>query len=255
MFSNQRRDLIASLIQSTGHVSVKDLANRFNLSEDSIRKDLADLEAQGVLKRTYGGAISSAKSLLINQANQRRLNHVLAKRSIAIAAANLLKPNRLAFLDVSSISVALAQALQPSNSSLKIFTNMIDVLVILARNPNIELYFAGGLINQSRDGFSDVLNLEFTSKFRPDLAFIGASGVDFKNNSLSVNNPAEGVHKARIIEISKETYVMAESQKIGVIGSYHFSTIDKVRGLITEKKLSEEESSLAEKLGVKIISA
>jgi len=126
MFSNQRRDLIASLIQSTGHVSVKDLANRFNLSEDSIRKDLADLEAQGVLKRTYGGAISSAKSLLINQANQRRLNHVLAKRSIAIAAANLLKPNRLAFLDVSSISVALAQALQPSNSSLKIFTNMID---------------------------------------------------------------------------------------------------------------------------------
>ena len=132
---------------------------------------------------------------------------------------------------------------------------MIDVLVILARNPNIELYFAGGLINQSRDGFSDVLNLEFTSKFRPDLAFIGASGVDFKNNSLSVNNPAEGVHKARIIEISKETYVMAEGQKIGVIGNYQFSTIDKVCGLITEKKLSEEESSLAEKLGVKIISA
>ncbi|MBE8950741.1 MAG: DeoR/GlpR transcriptional regulator [Quinella sp. 3Q1] len=255
MFSNQRRDQIASLVQQQGQVSVKELADLFNLSEDSIRKDLADLESQGILKRTYGGAISSHKSLLINQANQRRLSHVLAKRNIAQAAANLLRPNRLFFLDISSSAVAIALALQPANYSLKIITNMVDVLAILAKNPQIELYFAGGLINQSRDGFSDVLNLEFMSKFRPDIAFIGASGVDLKKNSLSVRNPAEGVHKARIIELSKETYVMVEGQKFGVEGNYQFSTIDKVSGLITEKKLSEEESALAEKLGVKIISA
>ena len=89
-----------------------------------------------------------------------------AKRKIAAAAVKLISPQDLIFLDISTISIAIAQILEKTETNYKILTNMVDVLVMLARNPKINLFFAGGQINQSRDGFSDVFNLEFISNFQ-----------------------------------------------------------------------------------------
>ena len=97
--------------------------------------------------------------------------------------------------------------------------------------------------------------MEFISKFRPDIAFIGASGVDIKRNSLSSRDSADGLHKSRMIELSKSSYIMAESRKIGFEGTYSFATLEKVSGIITDAKLSESLTTAAEKLGTKIISA
>ena len=158
-------------------------------------------------------------------------------------------------IKIPTISIAIAQILERTETPYKILTNMVDVLVMLSRNPKINLIFAGGQINQSRDGFSDALNLEFISRFRPDVAFIGASGVDIKKNSLTSRDTAGGVLKSRMIELSKSSYVMAESRKIGVEGSYNFASLDKITGIITDAKLSKTLTDAAAKLGTKIITA
>ena len=245
MFLEERQAKILEMLERDGKVLVKELAEIFGVTEDSIRKDLSSLELDGKLKRTYGGAVSI----------ERRISDVEAKRKIAAAAVKLMQQQDLIFLDISTISIAIAQILEKTETNYKILTNMIDVLVMLARNPKINLFFAGGQINQSRDGFSDVLNLEFISNFRPDISFIGSSGVDIKKNSLTTRNAADGLQKARMIDCSKKSYVIAESRKIGTEGNYRFTTLDKVTGIITEAKLSENLSATAEKLGVKIISA
>lgn len=255
MFLEERQSKILEMLERDGKVLVKELAEIFNVTEDSIRKDLGSLELDGKLKRTYGGAVSIEEKLQMTEANRRRISDVEAKRKIAAAAVKLMKPQDLIFLDISTISIAIAQILEKTETPYKILTNMVDVLVMLARNTKINLFFAGGQINHSRDGFSDVLNLEFVSKFRPDVAFIGASGVDIKRNSLSSNDIASGLHKTRLIELSKVSYVIAESRKIGVEGTYSFATLDKINGIITDAKISESLTAAAEKLGTKIILA
>lgn len=255
MFLEERQAKILEMLERDGKVLVKELAEIFSVTEDSIRKDLSSLELDGKLKRTYGGAVSIEEKLQMTEANRRRVSDVEAKRKIAATAVKLMQPQDLIFLDVSTISIAIAQILEKTETPYKILTNMVDVLVMLARNPKINLFFAGGQINQSRDGFSDALNLEFISNFRPNVSFIGAYGVDIKKNSLTSRDTAGGVHKARMIEFSKTAYVIAESRKIGVEGSYRFSTLDKVDGIITEAKLSDKLTATAEQFGVKIITA
>ena len=255
MFLEERQAKILEMLARDGKVLVKELSEIFGVTEDSIRKDLSSLELDGKLKRTYGGAVTIEEKLQMTEAQRRRISDVEAKRKIAAAAVKIITPQDLIFLDISTISIAVAQILEKTELNYKILTNMVDVLVMLARNPKITLFFAGGQINQSRDGFSDVLNLEFISNFRPDISFIGASGVDIKKNSLTSRNTADGVHKARMIELSKNSYIIAESRKIGVEGTYRFATLDKVTGIITEAKLSDNLSTAAENLGVKIISA
>ncbi len=255
MFLEERQAKILELLNSNGKVLVKELAEIFGVTEDSIRKDLSSLELDGKLKRTYGGAVTIEEKLQMTEANRRRISDVEAKRKIAAAAVKLITPQDLVFLDISTISIAIAQILEKTELNYKILTNMVDVLVMLARNPKIDLCFAGGKINRSRDGFSDVLNLEFITRFRPDVAFIGAFGLDIKKNSLTSRDTAGGVLKARMIDCSKISYVIAESKKIGVEGTYKFAALDTVDGIITETELSENLTVAAEKLGVKIIVA
>ena len=255
MFLEERQAKILEMLNRDGKVLVKELAEIFGVTEDSIRKDLSSMELDGKLKRTYGGAVTIEEKLQMTEANRRRISDVEAKRKIAAAAVKLMQPQDLIFLDISTISIAIAQILEKTENNYKILTNMVDVLVMLARNPKITLVFAGGLINKSRDGFSDALNLEFISNFRPDVSFIGASGVDIKKNSLTSRDTAGGIQKARMIEISKTSYIIAESGKIGVESTYCFAKLEKADGIITEASLSETLTEAAEKLNVKIIPA
>lgn len=253
MFMEERQAKILEMLAQNGKVLVKELAEIFGVTEDSIRKDLSALEMEGQLKRTYGGAVAIKEKLHVAEANRRRIRDVEAKRKIAAAAVKLITPSDLIFLDTSTISIAIAEILEKSETDYKILTNMIDVLVMLARNPKINLIFAGGQINKNRDGFLDGLNLEFMSHFRPSIAFIGVVGVDIQKNSLSTNDSNSGMHKKRMIELSQNVYVMAESSKLGTEANFTFATLQKVSGLITETCPAKKILDAANKMQVKII--
>ncbi len=253
MFLEERQAKILDLLNANGKVLVKELAEMFNVTEDSIRKDLSTLELDGKLKRTYGGAVTIKEKLQMIAANKRRISDVEAKRKIAAAAVKMISPNDLVFLDISTISIAIAEILEKRDTAYKIITNMVDVLVMLARNPKINLIFAGGQINKSRDGFCDGLNLEFMSRFRPDIAFIGVAGVNVLKNSLSSNNINSGMHKAKILGVSKNSYVIAESRKFGVEANFTFANLENVRGVITEIAPAAEILKAARDLNLEII--
>ncbi|MBQ9441740.1 MAG: DeoR/GlpR transcriptional regulator [Selenomonadaceae bacterium] len=253
MFMEERHEKILELLNENGKVLVKELAEMFGVTEDSIRKDLGTLELDGKLKRTYGGAVPIREKLQMTEANKRRISDVDAKRKIAAAAVKIISPQDFIFLDTSTISIAIAEILVKTENHCKILTNMIDVLVILARNPKINIIFAGGQINKSRDGFCDCLSAEFISKFRPDISFIGVVGADVKKNSLSNNDVSIGLYKAKILTLSKKSYVMAESRKLGIEANYSFATFENVCGLITETQPAPGILAAAEKINLEII--
>ena len=253
MFLEERQEAILNLLSRDGKVRVKDLSEMFKVTEDCIRKDLGALEKQGKLKRTYGGAVVRRENLHMLEVSKHRNTDVEAKRRIAQAAVKLIHEKDMVFLDISTSNLAIAELLVKTDREMTVVTNMIDILVVLARNPKIRLVFAGGKINKSRDGFWGGMTLDFISRLKPDIAFVGAVGVDVKENSVSTYDIEDGINKAAIVRVSKRAYVVAEARKLSSDGNYNYTSLDTFSGLITDSKPAEDICEAAEDYGVEII--
>ena len=253
MFLEERHEAILNLLSRDGKVRVKDLSEMFKVTEDCIRKDLGALEKQGKLKRTYGGAVVRRENLHMLEVSKHRNTDVEAKRRIAQAAVKLIHEKDMVFLDISTSNLAIAELLVKTDRDMTVVTNMIDILVVLARNPKIRLVFAGGKINKSRDGFWGGMTLDFISRLKPDIAFVGAVGVDVKENSVSTYDIEDGINKAAIVRVSKRAYVVAEARKLSSDGNYNYTSLDTLSGLITDSKPAEDICEAAEDYGVEII--
>ena len=253
MFLEERQEKILELLAKNGKVLVKELSEKFGVTENSIRKDLGTLEQDGKLKRTYGGAVAIREKIHVAEANKRRTLDVDAKRKIATIAFKLINPQDMVFLDVSTINIALADLMSKSNGEYKVVTNMIDIISILAINPKIDLICIGGRINKSRDGFCGGMAYDYVSRLKPDIAFIGAVGVDVKENSASSYNIDEGYTKSKLISVSKRNYIVAQMSKFSTDGNYNFTTLDTLSGVITDTKPKEDICKAAEDFGINII--
>ena len=225
MFLVERHDAILDILARDGKVRVKDLSDRFHVTEDCIRKDLGALEKQGKLKRTYGGAVIRRENPHAIEVSKHRNIDVEAKRRIARAAMHLIHEHDMVFLDISTSNLAIAELLVHDERELTVVTNMIDILSILAQNPKIRVVFVGGVINKSRDGFWGGMTLDLISRLKPDIAFVGAVGVDVKENSVSTYDIEDGINKAAIIRVSKRAYVVAEARKLSSDGNYNYVTL------------------------------
>ena len=253
MFLEERQEAIVNLLARDGKVRVKDLSEMFKVTEDCIRKDLGALEKQGKLKRTYGGAVVRRENLHMLEVSKHRNTDVEAKRRIAQAAVKLIHEKDMVFLDISTSNLAIAELLVKTDREMTVVTNMIDILVVLARNPKIRLVFAGGKINKSRDGFWGGMTLDSISRLKPDIAFVGAVGVDVKENSVSTYDIEDGINKAAIVRVSKRAYVVAEARKLSSDGNYNYTSLDTLSGLITDSKPAEDICEAADDYGVEII--
>ena len=242
-----------AMLTREGKVRVKELSEKFKVTEDCIRKDLGALEKQGKLKRTYGGAVVLRENLHTMEVSKRRNTDVEAKRRIAQAAVRLIHDKDMVFLDISTSNLAVAELLAKDQRELTVVTNMIDILVILAQNPKIRLVFAGGKINKSRDGFWGGMTMDFISHLKPDIAFVGAVGVDVKENSVSTYDIEDGINKAAIIRVSKRAYVVAEAKKLSADGNYNYATLDTLSGLITDSLSADDIRQAASGYGAEII--
>ncbi len=253
MFLEERQEKILEILAEEGKVLVKELAEMFCVTEDSIRKDLSTLELDGKLKRTYGGAIPIREKIHVAEANKRRMLDVDEKRKIAQIAFKLIEPGDMIYLDVSTINIALAELMAKSDNDFKVVTSMVDVISILASNPKIDLICVGGRINKSRDGFCGGLAYEYVSRLKPDISFIGAVGVDVNENSVSTYNIDEGITKAKVISVSKKAYIVAQMKKFSTDGNYNFATLDSLSGVITDAKPKKDIFKAAQNSGIEII--
>ncbi len=253
MFLEERQEAILAMLQHDGKVKVKELSELFDVTEDCIRKDLGSLEKQGNLKRTYGGAVVLRENLHNMEVSKRRNTDVDAKRKIAQAALNLIHEKDMVFLDISTSNLEIAALLAKQPKDVTVVTNMIEILVILAQNPKIKVLFAGGTINKSRDGFWGGMTMDFISRLKPDIAFVGAVGVDIRENSVSTYDIEDGINKAAIIQVSKKAYLVAEMKKMSNDGNYNYVTLDALTGIITDSVLTDELHEIVSGYGVEII--
>ncbi len=207
-FTQRRRGEITALLREQGELSVEFLAQRFDTSEVTIRKDLAELEANGLLLRKHGGAIPLPVELVREPGDSQQM---VCKTAIAQLAAQRIRDHNRIIVDSGSTTSALIPLLQ-QKTGLVVMTNALDVanqLRDLENEPT--LLMTGGTWDQRSESFQGQLAEQVLQQYDFDQLFIGADGVDVARGTTTYN---ELYSLSRVMaEVSREVVVMVESSK------------------------------------------
>lgn len=244
MFVKERQEKIVELLHEQGNVVVKMLAQHFSVSEDCIRKDLASLEKQGELKRTYGGAVLKRINVHKEYVRERRNNNVSIKRGIAEKALSLVHPGDMIFLDISTSNIELARQIRDSNAQVSVVSNMVEIMQVFSEACNVTFSFIGGNFNRGRDGFIGALTIENLQRYHFDVAFMGVVALDVFNNSVNTYVAEDGLTKRAIMANSKHAYMLCETEKFEQEGNYRYATLDDFTGIILDKRVAKEVEKL-----------
>ena len=259
MFAKERQDAIAALVKAEGRVTVTSLAQRFDVTEDCIRKDLKLLDSEGLLKRVYGGAIGT--TIAPERDVSKRLNTHVAEKIAEAADYDISKIKKayeyissgdLVFLDISTTNIALAELIATGNKRLTVVSNMIDVLRILARNPMVTAICTGGNVNLEFDGFLGATALAMVEPIRFDKAFIGALSVDLENDAVTTFDVDDGLLKKRVVTNASHSYLVADARKLSTDGNYVYARMEDFDAFITNKPTPALRKQV-EALGTKLV--
>ena len=253
MFTEERLEQILSILNETGRIKVKELSERFNVSEGMIRKDLQRLEKSEALQRTYGGAILNRK-ISKNSSITTRMNvNLNSKELISQKAFALIEDGDVVFLDTSSINFLLAKLISNSTKNLTLITNMSLIPPLFNDNETVKLICIGGVYNNKSGGVFGSEVTKSISKYTFNKGFVGSSGINLITNSVSTVTLEDGNVKEIIVSNSKEVFLLVEKEKFNVDGTYRFATLDDIDVIITSSDLTDEIIEKLSKSTIKLI--
>lgn len=253
MFAEERRDKIQSLIRSTGRVFVKDLAEEFKVSIDTIRRDLKVMEEEGHLKRTHGGAIPYSKVRRSPIDDKIRYSEGTEhQNSVARLAATFIEEGDTVYIGGASIHYILLKYL-PLDKEYTVVTNSIKIAEKLKVFNNIETYIVCGKIKHE-EGIVDALATEFVKSLRIDVAFLTGGGLSSKHG-LSSSTPEGAIFQRTVAEVSRKKICLANFDKIGI--EFFSKTLDikDLDLMITDWEASDQEIEKIKKAGVRVLVA
>ena len=248
--TQQRRHAIITLLNEQGKVSVDDLSQRFETSEVTIRKDLAELERSGVLLRRYGGAIPLPPEILAEEVPAKVSNRKLA---IAKAAVQHIRDHNRIIIDSGSTTTAMIPLLA-TKRGLVVMTNSLSVAQSLRELENEPtLLMTGGTWDPHSEAFQGQVAEQVLRSYDFDQLFVGADGVDPARGTTTFN---ELVGLSRVMaDVAREVIVLVDSDKFGRrIPNLElpWNVIDTV---ITDDGIDEELKKQIEQHGVQVICA
>lgn len=253
MFTEERLEQILSILNETGRIKVKELSERFNVSEGMIRKDLQKLEKSEALQRTYGGAILNRK-ISKNSSITTRMNvNLNSKELISQKAFALIADGDVIFLDTSSINFLLAKLISNSTKNLTLITNMSIIPPLFNDNETVKLICIGGVYNNKSGGVFGSEVTKSISKYTFNKGFVGSSGINLITNSVGTVTLEDGNVKEIIVSNSKEVFLLVEKEKFNVDGTYRFATLDDIDVIITSSDLTDEIREKLSKSTIKLI--
>jgi DeoR/GlpR family transcriptional regulator of sugar metabolism len=230
MLPQERQQWILDRLRQSGRVVAVELATEFAVSEDSVRRDLRELAAQGLCKRVYGGALPL--SAVVAPLKQRRQEHAGRKLALGRKAATLVRQGQVLLIDAGSTNAAIAAAL-PRDFGLTVVTNAPDIAQILLEREGFEILLIGGRIDARIGAAVGAQAVHEMQRVRADICFPGACAVDAIGGLWGFDSE-EVLLKRAMVEASGETVVVATSDKLGTVATHRVAGIDEVQHLVVE---------------------
>ncbi|MCH8035888.1 MAG: DeoR family transcriptional regulator [Proteobacteria bacterium] len=230
--SDQRRERILELARRHGFVAIENLARRFAVTTQTIRRDVNQLCEQALLRRYHGGAglPSSVENLTYTA---RRVLCLEEKRRIAALLARHIPDQASLFLNIGTTTEEVARALM-SHKGLHVITNNLNVAGIMSGNPEFEVIIAGGVVRARDRGVVGEAALDLIGQFKVDFGVIGISGIDEDGTLLDFDYREVRVAQA-IMENSAQVFLAADHTKFGRNAMVRLARVAQIDALFTDR--------------------
>lgn len=231
----ERQQRILALLKAHGRVVASELAARFEVSEDSIRRDLRDMAGRGLCRRVYGGALlPTAHFDGLPQRMQRRDGE---RSALANHAASLVQAGQTVLLDAGSTNVEIAQALR--GKAVTVITNAPTVAAALCGDPVAEVVMIGGRVDPASGGAIGVIAQRQLAELQVDICIPGTCAVDPETGVWGIH-AEEVAFKQAMIQASGVAIIVAGVGKLGTRATYRIGTLAQVDHLVVADDLPAE---------------
>lgn len=257
--SAERRRQIASLAAVRGRVTVVDLAEKFAVTAETIRRDLAVLDTEGILCRVHGGAVPVQNYRTDLTSYEARAKASLeSKKAIARKAVELLPaPGSTIFLDGGTTTALMAQVMadipQPDEDTpaYSVITNSLPVALSLADSLLFDIKLLGGKVRPQSKAVVGDSATRGIAVLRADVAFVGTNALTL-NHGLSTPDEQEGAVKRAMVTNASRTIALCDSTKFGLDYLVSFATIEDLSMVITDENASDDYVSALQEAGIDV---
>ncbi|MCJ2182527.1 DeoR/GlpR family DNA-binding transcription regulator [Novosphingobium sp. 1949] len=230
VWAEERRQKILSVLENENRVAADELAIQFDVSRETIRRDLKTLEEEGLIRRTHGGALSTQNERPFKERSSTRMPE---KRALARLAARLLQPGECCFIDAGSTTSALAESLA-TLERISIITNSVALVMALReQGSRAEILLLGGTVAPDVPGTYGPLALEQLANLRADVAFISPVGID-PLGGVTYFDFSEAEIARAMLRNARRRVVLADSSKCHVVSRVIVSPCRDVDILVSD---------------------
>lgn len=249
MLKEERHHHILDKIKLSRKVLSTDLSIELAVSEDTIRRDLNDLSAKGLIKKVHGGALPLENNTL---SYIERSNYNLEEKNIiAKKAVKLIKEGQVIIMSGSTTNLQLAKII-PSDINVTIYTYSLPIALQLTEHPSVEIIFIGGKLHKAAQVTVGLDVVSSISELRADLCFMGTGGINTLNGMTEPDWEVSHIKKC-MIAASKKVITLCTINKINEIKRYAVAPINKIDIIVTDIDANDPIFDDFKEKGVKII--
>ena len=251
----ERRNKIKEILLDKKSVKVQDLVKLFHVSEETIRRDLSQLEEDGIVQKNYGGAIlveEVQKPIdFILPVQQRKNQFLQEKYAIGKEAAKLVKNNQIVILDAGSTTWSVAKNLHNADD-LTVISNALNIVEECSKNEDAIIYLLGGKLRRNSMSLVGPQMERELQKYNANFVFFGISGFSIKQGFMS-SDLYEAEIKRAMVSAGQKIVVLADHSKFHKVGLTSFCKIDDIDILITSDLVEQEILEEIQRRGVEVI--
>lgn len=236
MLTRERKDHILAVLRRERRIIAKDISRELGLSEDTIRRDLRELAAEGLLQRVHGGALPTAPAMA-GYAERGALSPE-GKAAIGRAAASLVRPGQVVILDGGTSTLQVARHFA-ADLEATVVTHSPSIAVALAEHPRIAVELIGGRLYKHSLVAMGAVAAGMIAGIQADLYFMGASGIHAELG-CTTGDAEEAAIKRLLTRQSAETVLLASAEKLGAVAPFRIMSLGEVTTMIVEAGLPEE---------------
>ncbi len=255
MYPEERQQAIAAQVIAHGRASVTELAQTFEVTTETVRRDLAVLDRAGVLRRVHGGAVPTRTLRLVEPSvDEREATRAAHKQAVAQAAAEFLPQSGCSVLLDAGTTTARLATLLPPDRDLRVVTNSVPIAARLAGSGSLSLQMLGGRVRGLTQACVGAPALDALAALRVDIAFIGTNGINVRHG-VSTPDPDEAAVKRAMVECANFVVVVADSSKVGREEFLSFSPLDALDVLVTDSEITDSDRADLTRGGLEVIVA
>ena len=255
MYAQERQQAMARLVTERRRLSVTALAEEYDVTTETVRRDLSQLERLGLVRRVHGGAVPAGSLSSIEAGlGERSATNSEQKDAIAQAALGELPPDGSTLLfDAGTTTARLAAAL-PHDCRFVVFTHAVPVAGRLAGLPQIELHLLPGRVRPATQAAVGAETVAALSRLRVDTVFLGTNAISH-GHGLSTPDADEAAIKRALVASARRVVVLADSSKLGCESVISFASLDEIDCLVTDDGVTDDDRRALEAAGIDVVVA